>query len=156
MRGDLSLRGSLRSRLLGMSALVSLCAIVATVWLVVSLTAVAIGRERGQVLSDDARLYDSRVGFAATHPDWNGVAPTVRALGRQTGRQITLTDEGRHLLANSASRDGSSGRSLPAGVGNGRRAGGRRRRHPPPRRHLLRPYRPARGRTVPADQQGKG
>ncbi|WP_329596302.1 hypothetical protein OIE43_02490 [Streptomyces pseudovenezuelae] len=114
MRGDLSLRGSLRSRLLGMSSLVSLCAIIATAWLVVSLTAVAIGRERGQVLSDDARIYETLVGFAATHPYWNGVAPTVRALGRQTGRRITLTDEGRHLLANSASREGRSARPLPA------------------------------------------
>ncbi|WP_257042269.1 sensor histidine kinase [Streptomyces sp. TLI_55] len=95
------MRRSLRSRLLGLSALVSLCSIVATTWLVVSLTAVAIGRERGQVLADDARIYDTLVGFAATHPDWDGVGPTVRALSERTGRRITVTDAGRHLLADS-------------------------------------------------------
>ncbi|OPG09710.1 two-component sensor histidine kinase [Streptomyces sp. GKU 895] len=98
---DLPLRSSLRSRLLGLSALVSLCSIVATAWLVVSLTAVAIGREQGQVLADDARIYDTLVGYAATHPDWNDVGPTVHALSRQTGRRITLTDEARHPLADS-------------------------------------------------------
>ncbi|KUN18815.1 kinase [Streptomyces antibioticus] len=98
---DLPLRSSLRSRLLGLSALVSLCSIVATAWLVVSLTAVAIGRERGQVLADDARIYDTLVGYAATHPDWSGVRPTVHALSRQTGRRITLTDASRHPLADS-------------------------------------------------------
>ncbi len=101
VRGDIPLRRSLRSRLLGLSALVSLCSIVATAWLVVSLTAVAIGRERGQVLADDTRIYDTLVGYAATHSDWSGAGPTLRALSRQTGRRITLTDEDRHLLADS-------------------------------------------------------
>ncbi|GGJ28306.1 sensor histidine kinase [Streptomyces brasiliensis] len=113
MRGDVPLRGSLRSRLLGLSALVSLCSIAATAWLVVSLTAVAIGREHGQVLADDARIYDALVGFAATHPDWNGVGPTIRALSRQTGRRIQLTDENRHLLADSGQSSRKPARSLP-------------------------------------------
>ncbi|MFI8537514.1 ATP-binding protein [Streptomyces aquilus] len=109
---DLPLRRSLRSRLLGLSALVSLCSIVATAWLVVSLTAVAIGRERGQVLADDARIYDTLVGYAATHPDWSGVGPTLRALSERTGRRIALTDEARHPLADSAG-EGPAG-TLPS------------------------------------------
>ncbi|MFF5500047.1 sensor histidine kinase [Streptomyces aquilus] len=112
MPRDLPLRRSLRSRLLGLSALVSLCSIVATAWLVVSLTAVAIGRERGQVLADDARIYDTLVGYAATHPDWSGVGPTVRALSRQTGRRITLTDESRRPLADSGEGDATG--TLPS------------------------------------------
>ncbi|MET7694681.1 ATP-binding protein [Streptomyces sp. NPDC005483] len=112
VRGDLPLRRSLRSRLLWLSALVSLCSIVATAWLVVSLTAVAIGRERGQVLADDARIYDTLVGFAATHPDWGGVGPTVRALSQRTGRRITLTDTDRRLLADSGG--GGTAGTLPS------------------------------------------
>ncbi|PWI15820.1 two-component sensor histidine kinase [Streptomyces sp. Act143] len=108
MPRDLPLRRSLRSRLLWVSALVSLCSIVATAWLVVSLTAVAIGRERGQVLADDARIYDTLVGYAATHPDWTGAGPTVHTLSRQTGRRITLTDESRRPLADSDS-EGAAG-----------------------------------------------
>ncbi|GGR83697.1 two-component sensor histidine kinase [Streptomyces humidus] len=113
MRGDLSLRGSLRSRLLMLSVLVSLCSIVATAWLVVSVTAVAIGRERGQAIAEDARVYDTLVGFAATHPDWRGVEPTVRSLSLQTGRRITLTDENRRLLADSDGAGRTPARSLP-------------------------------------------
>lgn len=112
MPRDLPLRRSLRSRLLGLSALVSLCSIVATAWLVVSLTAVAIGRERGQALADDARIYDTLVGYAATHPDWRGVGPTLRALSERTGRRVTLTDEARHPLADSGG-EGSAG-TLPS------------------------------------------
>ncbi|MDC2950510.1 HAMP domain-containing sensor histidine kinase [Streptomyces heilongjiangensis] len=106
-------RGSLRSRLLVMSVLVSLCSIVATAWLVVSVTAVAIGRERGQAITDDARVYDTLLGFAATHPDWRGVQPTVRDLARETGRRITLTDENRRLLADSGQGGRAAARSLP-------------------------------------------
>ncbi|MGW5565832.1 sensor histidine kinase [Streptomyces tendae] len=114
MRGDVPLRRSLRSRLLGLSALVSLCSIVATAWLVVSLTAVAIGREQGRVLADDARIYDALVGFAATHPDWQGAGPVIRDLARQTDRRITLTDEHRRPLADSEDRTGETAGTLPA------------------------------------------
>ncbi|MFI1561609.1 ATP-binding protein [Streptomyces sp. NPDC020490] len=114
MRGDIPLRRSLRSRLLLLSALVSLCSIVATAWLVVSLTAVAIGGQRGQVLADDARIYDALVGFAATHPDWGDVGPVIRELSRRTGRHITLTDENRHLLADSEKGGRRPARSLPS------------------------------------------
>ncbi|MCL6673752.1 sensor histidine kinase [Streptomyces panaciradicis] len=114
MRGDIPLRRSLRSRLLMLSALVSLCSIAATAWLVVSLTAVAIGRERGRALNDDARIYDTLVGFAATHPDWSGVGPTIRALSARTGRRITLTDVDRRLLADSAKGSPRTARSLPS------------------------------------------
>lgn len=110
---DIPLRRSLRTRLLVVCVLVSLCSIVATAWLVVSVTAVAIGRERGQAIADDARVYDALVGFAATHPDWRGVEPTVRALARETGRRITLTDENRHLLADSDGTGPRSAGSLP-------------------------------------------
>ncbi|MET8946412.1 HAMP domain-containing sensor histidine kinase [Streptomyces sp. NPDC004542] len=114
MRGDIPLHRSLRSRLLALSALVSLCSIAATAWLVVSLTAVAIGRERGRALNDDARIYDTLVGFAATHPDWSGVGPTIRALSERTGRRITLTDVDRHLLADSGGGSPRTARSLPS------------------------------------------
>ncbi|MBK6014474.1 HAMP domain-containing histidine kinase [Streptomyces sp. MBT53] len=95
-----------------MSALVSLCSVAATAWLVTSLTAVAIGRERGQALADDTRIYDTLVGYAATHPDWAEVAPTLRELSQRTGRRIILTDTRRHPLADSAGTATTA--SLPA------------------------------------------
>ncbi|WP_037863760.1 sensor histidine kinase [Streptomyces sp. NRRL S-340] len=113
MRGDIPLRRSLRARLLGLSALVSLCSIAATAWLVASLTAVAIGREHGQVLADDARIYDTLVGYAATHTDWDGAGQTVHALARQTGRRITLTDQDRRVLADSGDGTRRAAGSLP-------------------------------------------
>ncbi|MFF1484184.1 sensor histidine kinase [Streptomyces sp. NPDC058319] len=114
VRGDIPLRRSLRARLLVLSALVSLCSIAATAWLVASLTAVAIGREHGQVLADDARIYDALVGYAATHTDWNGVGPTVHTLARQTGRRITLTDQNRRVLADSGDGTRRAAGALPA------------------------------------------
>src|SRR5262245_4942481 len=66
-------RRSLLIRLLAVSALVSVCSITATAWVVVNTTAVVLGKERGQALADDARVYDTLLGWAATHPDWSGV-----------------------------------------------------------------------------------
>lgn len=106
------LRKSLLVRLLATSVLVAVCAIAATAWLAVWTTTSAIRQEQGQILADDARVYDTLVGYAAAHPDWDGVGGTVRALAERTGRRITLTtqDPDRRTLVDSAS--GTSG--LPA------------------------------------------
>nr|WP_189936166.1 HAMP domain-containing sensor histidine kinase [Streptomyces sulfonofaciens] len=92
------LRRSLLVRLLAVSVLVSVCSIAATAWVVVRTTAVAIGQERGQALADDARIYDALIGYAATHPRWDQVAPTVAGLAGSTGHRIVLLDkEGRPI-----------------------------------------------------------
>ncbi|MEV7077925.1 HAMP domain-containing sensor histidine kinase [Streptomyces sp. NPDC093516] len=94
-------RRSLLLRLLAVPALVSVCSIAATAWVVVRSTAVAIRQEQGDALADDTRTYDVLVGYAARHRGWEGVGPTVAELGRSTGHRIVLREDGR-ILADSA------------------------------------------------------
>ncbi|MBL1100201.1 sensor histidine kinase [Streptomyces coffeae] len=96
------LRRSLLIRLLAVSALVSVCSITATAWAVVKTTAVVLSRERGQALADDARIYDTLLGYAATHPSWSGIRPTVDRLAQSTGHRIVLLGRDGHPWADSA------------------------------------------------------
>ncbi|WP_105971517.1 sensor histidine kinase [Streptomyces geranii] len=126
--GRLPLRRSLAGRLLTVTALVASCSVAATAWLAVQTTTVAIRQEQGQNLKSDAKIYNTLLGYAATHPDWDGVDATVRELARQSGRRIVLTTPGRRPFAdsaesqsesesesNSASRKGSSAAASLAG-----------------------------------------
>ncbi|WP_433891137.1 sensor histidine kinase [Streptomyces sp. CA-111067] len=113
------LRKSLLGRLLIVSALVASCSVAATAWLAVQTTTGAIHQEQGQTLSADAEIYNALMGYAATHPDWDGVGDTVRNLARQSGRRIALTTQDRRPIFDSATGSaGSSGGSattpLPA------------------------------------------
>ena len=96
------LHRSLRVRLLVTSVLIALCSIAATAWLAVHATTQAVHQQQGQVLSNDAEIYDTLVGYAAVHPDWTGVGPTIRDLAARTGHRITLTTESRRPIADSA------------------------------------------------------
>ena len=69
----LPLRKSLLGRLLTVSALVAACSVAATAWLAVQTTSGAIRQEQGQNLTADARIYNTLLGYAATHPGWEGV-----------------------------------------------------------------------------------
>ncbi|WP_128380132.1 sensor histidine kinase [Streptomyces cavernae] len=111
-RARLPLRKSLLGRLLTVSALVASCSVAATAWLAVQTTSVAIRQEQGQNLASGAKIYDTLLGYAATHRDWEGVDGTVRELARQSGRRIVLTTEDRRPLSDSAD-DGSSAAALP-------------------------------------------
>ncbi|MGW1504108.1 sensor histidine kinase [Streptomyces mirabilis] len=110
---DVPLRNSLLTRLLLLSALVSAVSIAATAWLTVRTTAVAIRQEQGQALTDDARVYQLLLGYAATHHDWSGAASTVRKLAADTGQRITVTDTQRRPLVDSAG-SGVRTAALPA------------------------------------------
>ncbi|MFJ1600934.1 sensor histidine kinase [Streptomyces sp. NPDC088261] len=88
--GDVPLRRSLLLRLLAVTVLVSVCSVAATAWVVVRTTAVAIQKEQGQALADDAKIYDRLLGYAATHPSWDGVGPTVASLAEETKHRIVL------------------------------------------------------------------
>ncbi|WP_443080684.1 ATP-binding protein [Streptomyces sp. PTD5-9] len=96
------LRKSLFGRLLTVSALVAACSVAATAWLAVQTTSGAIRQEQGRNLTADAGIYNTLLGYAATHPAWDGVEDTVRDLARRTGRRIALTTEQRAPLADSA------------------------------------------------------
>jgi two-component system, OmpR family, sensor histidine kinase BaeS len=101
---------SLRVRLIVVSILVALCSVTATAWLAVTTTTTAIRQQQGQLLSDDASIYDALLGYAATHHDWSGVASQVRLLAARTGRRIVLTTQSRQVIASS----GPSATPLPA------------------------------------------
>ncbi|MFI1352528.1 sensor histidine kinase [Streptomyces sp. NPDC020898] len=98
----LPLRKSLAGRLLTVSALVASCSVAATAWLAVQTTSVAIRQEQGQNLKSDAKIYDTLLGYAATHPGWEGVDTTVRELAQQSGRRIVLTAQDRRPFVDSA------------------------------------------------------
>ena len=97
--GSIPLRRSLLVRLLAASVLIALCSIAATAWLAVQTTTRVIQQEQGQALSDDAKIYDELVGYAATHSSWAGVEPTLTRLATRTGRRITLTTKQRVPIA---------------------------------------------------------
>ncbi|WP_107422301.1 sensor histidine kinase [Streptomyces lushanensis] len=99
-----------------MSVLVASCSVAATAWLAVQTTSGAIRRQQGQNLSSDAKIYDTLLGYAATHPGWEGVDGTVRELARQSQRRIALTTQDRRPLFDS-SGDSSSGASGGASSG---------------------------------------
>jgi two-component system sensor histidine kinase BaeS len=98
-------------RLLATSVLVAVCSIAATAWLAVKSTSRAIEQQQSQALSQDASIYSTLLGFAATHHSWDGVGPTVAALARSTGRRVALTTSTRALIADSQ----PAGSSAPAG-----------------------------------------
>ncbi|MET9557148.1 HAMP domain-containing sensor histidine kinase [Streptomyces sp. NPDC006645] len=111
-RPRLPLRRSLLGRLLIVSVLVASCAVAATAWLAVQTTSGAIRQEQGQDLSSDAKIYNTLLGYAATHPGWDEVGATARELARTSQRRIVLTTEDRRPLFDSAGS--SSVTPLPA------------------------------------------
>lgn len=96
------LHRSLLVRLLATSVMIAVCSVAATAWLAARTTSSAIQQEQGQLLSSDTDIYDTLVGYAATHPDWTGVTPTLHRLAEQTGRRITLTTQSRRTIAASS------------------------------------------------------
>ncbi|WP_030434224.1 sensor histidine kinase [Actinoplanes subtropicus] len=125
---DRRLRGGLLVRLLAVSVLVSVLSVAGTAWLAVRTTTRAIQQEQGQALSDDARIYDALLGYAATHHDWAGAAPLMRSLAGATGRRIVVTDPDRLPLAQTAGgtlpeRPSATVDPLDAGENAGENAG---------------------------------
>ncbi|WP_416984967.1 sensor histidine kinase [Streptomyces sp. T028] len=103
------LRRSLLVRLLAASVTIAVCSVAATAWLAARTTTSAIQQEQGQVLADDAQIYDTLIGYAADHTDWSAVAPTLKRLAERTGRHITLTTQDRRPITAS----GTATQGLP-------------------------------------------
>jgi two-component system sensor histidine kinase BaeS len=99
---DLPFHRSLIMRLLATSVLVAVAAIAATAWLTAQTTTRAIKQQQGRSLTDDALVYDTLIGYAATHPRWDGVSATVSDLSRHTGHRVTLLTQQRQAIADSA------------------------------------------------------
>ncbi|MEU5877892.1 HAMP domain-containing sensor histidine kinase [Spirillospora sp. NPDC047279] len=96
------MRHSLLVRLVASSVLIAVCSIVATAWLAVRNTSGEIRHQQGQTLARDARINDALLGYAASHPRWDGVEETVRALARQSDQRVALATEGGTRIADSA------------------------------------------------------
>lgn len=96
------MRHSLLVRLVASSVLIAVCSIVATAWLAARGTSGEIRQRQGRTLARDARINDALLGYAATHPRWDGVQETVRALARQSGQRVALATEGGTRIADSA------------------------------------------------------
>ncbi|WP_232344257.1 sensor histidine kinase [Actinoplanes awajinensis] len=94
-------------RLLATSILIAIAAIAATAWFTARTTTRAIAQQQGRSLADDTLIYDTLIGFAATHSSWDDVSPTVAELGRRTGHRVTLLTRDRQPIA-----DSSAGPSL--------------------------------------------
>jgi two-component system, OmpR family, sensor histidine kinase BaeS len=95
-------------RLLVTSILITLCSIAAAAWLAATATTEAIRQQQqpALVLADDATVYSTLLGYAATHRHWAGVQAQVRDLAARSGHQITLTTAGRRQIAASGPRTG--------------------------------------------------
>ncbi|MFJ8362084.1 sensor histidine kinase [Streptomyces sp. NPDC093984] len=102
MSRGIPLRKSLLVRLMVTSVLIAMCSVAATAWLAVQTTTRAIQEEQGRALADDTEILRQLSGYAATHTDWSGVGPTVRALSARTRRRIALTTPDRVPIADSA------------------------------------------------------
>ena len=87
---------------MAVSVLVAVCSIAATAWLAARTATSAVQQAQGVALTDDARIYTTLLEYASTHPNWNGVGPTVQSLARQTGRRVALLTEDRRPIADSA------------------------------------------------------
>ncbi|MEU6676843.1 HAMP domain-containing sensor histidine kinase [Streptomyces sp. NPDC046925] len=117
MARDIPFRKSLLTRLLAVSVLVSVVSIAATAWLAAQTTSGAIRQEQGQVLADDARVYDELLGLAAAAPGWRDARKTVRELAKQTGRRIALTTQDRVVIADSRTEAGKGGKGGKGAAG---------------------------------------
>ncbi|MCP2254167.1 two-component system, OmpR family, sensor histidine kinase BaeS [Prauserella aidingensis] len=109
-------RHSLLTRLLALAAVVACASIGATAWLAAQSTSGAINRELRTSLAHDATIYDSLLGYAATHARWRGVQDTVDRLADETGRRITLTTPARVPIADSGGHDRDALPRTPSAV----------------------------------------
>ncbi|MEU4241788.1 HAMP domain-containing sensor histidine kinase [Actinoplanes sp. NPDC026619] len=121
---DLPFHRSLIMRLLATSVLVAITAITAATWLTVHTTTQAIQQQQGRSITDDTLVYDTLTGFAATHPRWDGVAPTVADLSRRTGHRITLLTRDRQVIADSAPAGPSLAAARPSATVDALRVNG--------------------------------
>ncbi|TCB94379.1 HAMP domain-containing histidine kinase [Micromonospora zingiberis] len=93
------IRHSLVTRLLLTSVLIAVAAIAATAWLATRTATRAITQEQGRSLAENTSVYDMLVGYAASHPDWSGVAPLIAQRAAELDRRITLMTEDRTVIA---------------------------------------------------------
>ncbi|MEP9364894.1 HAMP domain-containing sensor histidine kinase [Nocardioides sp. CN2-186] len=106
-------RRSLLLRIVAVGVLIALVAIAAATWATVRATTVAVRDAQQNSLHTEASIYDTLVGYAASHPSWAGAGTVVQKLAREADRQVTVTDTSGRVLVDSAGADAARS---PAGA----------------------------------------
>ncbi|MGW2472225.1 hypothetical protein ACWCWF_04030, partial [Streptomyces sp. NPDC001665] len=115
---------SFRIRALGLLMLIAMTATVATAWLTLRQANRQVRETVTAGQADTSRIAGELRAYGLAHATWDGLAPTVAALAKETGQRIRVVTEAEALLADSDTLAGGGG----GGGGGGGRGGGR----PPP------------------------
>lgn len=109
MAAESSPRHSIKLRILAGSFLIAVGAISATAWLSVQGTTGAIREQQGETAASTALSYDTLLGYAASHPDWSDVGPTLKRLRATTGLDLELTTADRAPIASTGQAHKAAG-----------------------------------------------
>ncbi len=102
-------RHSVLVRLVAMAMAIAGCSIGATAWIAAANTSQSIQQQYSDDLATGTRIYDTVLGYAATHSSWDGAGATLAPLAAATGRQIAILSETNEVLYN-------SGQGAPTGA----------------------------------------
>ncbi|MGO1056813.1 sensor histidine kinase [Crossiella sp. CA198] len=104
--------GSLRFRLLVLTAVVAVAAAGLTAWLTVYQASQQVSSSAAAEEAATKSIVDELIGFGALRGSWDGVSGTVRALKDRTGQRIRLTSMAGEVLVDSDTLDGGGARPL--------------------------------------------
>ncbi|MGW0517089.1 sensor histidine kinase [Crossiella sp. NPDC003009] len=104
--------GSLRFRLLMLTAVVAVLAAGLTAWLTVYQASQQVSSDVAAEEAVSKSIVDELVGYGALRGKWDGVAGTVRALRDRTGQRIRLTTMAGEVVVDSDTLDGGAARPL--------------------------------------------
>ncbi|MCO1575974.1 ATP-binding protein [Crossiella sp. SN42] len=104
--------GSLRFRLLMLTAVVAVLAAGLTAWLTVYQASQQVSSDVAAEEAVSKSIVDELVGYGALRGKWDGVAGTVRTLRDRTGQRIRLTTMAGEVVVDSDTLDGGAARPL--------------------------------------------
>ncbi|GAA2838249.1 sensor histidine kinase [Crossiella cryophila] len=104
--------GSLRFRLLVLTAVVAVAAAGLTAWLTVYQASQQVSSTAAAEEAAAKSIVDELVGYGALRGNWDGVSGTVRALKDRTGQRIRLTTMAGEVLVDSDTLDGGGARPV--------------------------------------------
>ncbi|MEU6576105.1 ATP-binding protein [Streptomyces sp. NPDC046805] len=103
---------SLRLRVLGVLVLIALVATAATAWLTLRQATNQVEESVTAGRQETARITEVLRSYGYAHGTWDGLAPTVRELARDTGQRIRVATENDALLADSDALAGRTPRPV--------------------------------------------
>ncbi|MGZ2360302.1 HAMP domain-containing histidine kinase [Streptomyces sp. 372A] len=103
---------SFRIRALGLLMLIAMTATVATAWLTLRQANRQVRETVTAGQQDTSRIAGELRAYGLAHATWDGLAPTVAALAKDTGQRIRVVTEADALLADSDTLAGRSPRAV--------------------------------------------